>query len=176
MNGNKCAYSCLHTTTRTFGYWLAMKKTNRLLGELIWFWNHLDAAIGNSSTHPSFSSALHIGILDDPYTDGMLRTISKARRIRTKLYSLPTNQRRILEATHNLEYRYSPTLTATYGVLAGAVLFNTYLTEYDDLIALCSKKLRKSLSATEQQISFQIGIQAHKLYEEALHAYSLAKY
>ena len=72
--------------------------------ELLWYFNHSDAAIGFKSSHSSFVAAVYgvssTTINTDPYTDGTLRQIKKIRQIRDTFLSLPLNTRRALEACY----------------------------------------------------------------------------
>lgn len=146
--------------------------------ELIWYFNHADAAIGFKSSHSSFVAAVY-GVSSqsnvnlDPYTDGMLKQIKKIRQIRNTLYQLPIEVRRLLEACYNLEYHfhYPPEITKIYGYKVGAVFFNSYVDDIEQLRKLCRKKIQSKLSDSEEVLMFNIGEETRDNYNKAHQAY-----
>jgi len=146
--------------------------------ELIFYFNHADAAIGFKSSHASFVAAVYgvssqSNVNVDPYTDGMLKQVKKIRQIRNTLFSLPLETRRILEACYNLEYHfyYPPEVAKIYGFKVGAVLFNTHTSDLDTLRKLCRKKIQSKLSVSEELMMFNIGEETRDIYNNAHQAY-----
>lgn len=150
--------------------------------ELIWYFNHADAAIGFKSSHASFVAAVYgvssqSNVNIDPYTDGMLKQVKKIRQIRNTLYSLPITHRRILEACYNLEchFHYPPEVSKIYGFKIGAVFFNSYIDDLETLRRLCRKKIQSKLSEAEEVLMFNIGEETRTLYQDAHQSYVEAR-
>lgn len=145
--------------------------------ELLFYFNHSDAAIGFKSSHASFVAAVYgvsATIVDtDPYTDGLLRQVKKIRQIRNTLFSLPQETRRTLEAIYRLEYhyRYPVELVDIYGHKTGAVFFNKIITNMEDLIKLCRKKKQSRLTEQEQVVMFNVGEDSRKLWDRVHEQY-----
>ena len=146
--------------------------------ELIWYFNHADAAIGFKSSHASFVAAVYgvssqSNVNTDPYTDGMLKQVKKIRQIRNTLYQLPIEIRRLLEACYNLEYHfhYPMEITKIYGYKVGAVFFNSYVDDIEQLRKLCRKKIQSKLSDSEEILMFNIGEETRNNYNKAHQAY-----
>lgn len=145
--------------------------------ELIWYFNHSDAAIGFKSSHASFVSAVYgvtsTTINTDPYTDGLLRQVRKCRQIRNTFHSLPSQTRRVLEACYNQEvqYRYPPEVVRIYGYKTGAALFNTRVTDLESLIRICRKKIQSKLSESEEVAMFKLGEEVRAIFDKAHQEY-----
>lgn len=153
--------------------------------ELIFYFNHADAAVGFKSSHASFVAAVYgvssnTNVNTDPYTDGLLRQVRKIRQIRNTYFSLPSHTQRVLDACYNQEirFRYPPEVVRIYGYKTGAVLFNSHLPVLRDLINLCRKKIQSKLTPEEEVLMFKIGEEtrtiwntAHQKYADARQAY-----
>jgi len=142
--------------------------------ELIFYFNHADAAIGFKSSHASFVAAVYgvssqSNVNVDPYTDGMLKQVKKIRQIRNTFNMLPRPTRRLLEACYNLEYHfhYPPELVKIYGLKVGASFFNSYTEDLNDLRKLCRKKIQSKLSAEEEVLMFKVGEEIRDIYNKA---------
>jgi hypothetical protein len=155
-----------------------MSQYRQVEKELIWYFNHADAAIGFKSSHASFVAAVYgvssqSNVNTDPFTDGMLKQIKKLRQIRNTLYALPVATRRLLEACYNLEYHfyYPPDITKIYGFKVGAVFFNSYIGDLEQLRKLCRKKIQSRLTQQEELMMFNIGEETRDNYNKAHQAY-----
>lgn len=149
--------------------------------ELIFYFNHADAAIGFKSSHASFVAAVY-GVSStnqdpDPYTDGMLKQVRKIRQIRNTFFTLPNDTRRALEACYNqeLQFRYPPELVRIYGYKTGAVFFNSSVQDLNGLIRLCRKKIQSKLTPDEEVLMFKIGEETRKLWEAIHEDYQKAR-
>jgi hypothetical protein len=139
--------------------------------DLIWYFNHAEAAIGFKSSHSSFVASVYgvsiQNVETDHYTDGMLRNIRRIRRIHNQLYSLSIQSRRILEACYNLEYKYPIELIKIYGNKTGASLFNHFEMDLIQFKKLCHKKIHGKLSKLEEVKMFNIGEETRQLFNGA---------
>lgn len=149
--------------------------------DMLWFFNHADAAMGFKSSHAAFVAAVYgvssTNVNPDPYTDGMLKQVKKLRHIREVFFSLPQPTRRALEACYNYEcqYRYPPEIVTLYGHKAGCTLFNSNVTSLDDFVKLCRKKISSKLNQNEEILMFNIGVETRQFWEAIHVQYMLAR-
>lgn len=139
--------------------------------DMLWFFNHADAAMGFKSSHAAFVAAVY-GVSStnqetDPYTDGLLKQVRKLRHIRNVFFSLPKYVQRALEATYNHEcqFRFPPELVTIYGNKAGCALFNQHIQNLEELSKLCRKKISSKLSSQEELVMFNIGVETRQLWD-----------
>jgi hypothetical protein len=168
--------------------------------DLTWYFTQADAAVGFHSAQSSLQArcwgiAAGGPIDPDPYTDGIIASTTRYRRIRRVLFSLPRDVRRALEATYDRSFylvdaednqrhkrkepacghvhRYPVELLRIFGAKAGCALFQTVI-PYNVLLRLCRQRVAKrAFTEVDEKLWFLVGEEVRQLFDRIHHDYWL---